>query len=134
MEFHPQIPVQQRDGAPVRSCHFTLLVVAAERPAATVHRHPICIANTDSAVTHSFADQSLQLNIKLLFGRLLELRVMQSNSLVVEQSELLPSGDADSRSNSSSKGAPPVQDENDKPSVKTSCICLCIHAFATIHV
>lgn len=43
MKFHPQIPVQQRDRAPVGCRHLALFVVASERPAATVHRHPIYI-------------------------------------------------------------------------------------------
>ena len=44
MEFHPQVPMQQGDGAPVRGRYLALLVVAtAERRA---HCHPVCISNT----------------------------------------------------------------------------------------
>ena len=51
MEFHPQIPMQQGDGAPVRGRHFALLVVAAgERPGTAVYGHPICIVNTQRSL------------------------------------------------------------------------------------
>ena len=52
VEFHPQIAVQQRHRTPVRGCHLTLFVLAAERPGTIAHCHPVCIANTTARLTH----------------------------------------------------------------------------------
>lgn len=47
VEFHPQVPMQQGDRAPVRGRHLALLVVAtAKRATAAVHCHPVCTSNT----------------------------------------------------------------------------------------
>jgi len=121
VEFHPQVAVQQCHRAAVGSGHFALLViVATER--VVIHRHPICkhekyqVKTTLCKLIIKRLQTAALPQLKLKkAGQYTSTKKAQLtfHSLVVEQSELLPSGDADSSTNSS-KGAPPVRDQDDK--------------------